>query len=355
MSHDRSSHWSRKPGRPLLSDLGEMEILERIRGMLAGRTGLLGDPRFVSVGVGDDAALIRPRPGTQLAWTCDVHVEGRHFRTADMTPEEVGRRVAVGNLSDLAAMASRPRAALLSLALPSGDPEDVLMGLLAGAATELEASGGVVAGGNLSATTGPRVIDGTFVGEVEGAAILRSGARPDDLILLIGRTGESAAGLWVLNGRAAGEAGLRGPAFDGLAQAYRRPEHKVAEALILREAGGVTALIDTSDGLIADLSRLCSASGVGARVEAAAIPVSARLQEAARSAGADAFDWVFGPSDDYALIAAVVPDHVKDIQSRLGERASVIGRFHGEPNGVAIAGWKAIGPPPGWDHFRRGS
>lgn len=339
--------WLPSPGARSLSDLGEMKILERIRRELEARPrGGAADP-FLTLGPGDDAAVVRPGRDTQLVLTCDIHVEGVHFRTDLLSPRDVGRRVMVSNISDVAAMGARPRTALISMALPPGDPESVLFDMLMGIADEVEEAGGTVGGGNLATTTGPRVVDISLVGDLEGEPFLRSGARPGDHVVLVGETGGSAAGLWCLQQAAAGGTDWTPP--SPLTQFYTRPRHRLDESQRLRALGGLRALIDTSDGFLSDLNHICDASGVGAEVDTSAIPVPPQLEAAAEHAGVSPLEWILGPSDDYALLAAVEPGASEAILSGLAA-ARRVGRFV-EGSGVRLKG-DDVSEARGWDHFK---
>lgn len=342
MSRDPKASWARRGDEPLLSDLGEVEILRRIRERLEAIHD--GDaPSFLPVGPGDDAAVYSPGKRS-LVLTCDIHVEGEHFRTDLLTPREAGRRVMVSNISDVAAMGADPRAALISLALPAYETVRALFEILGGMADEIGRWGGAVAGGNLSRTAGPRVMDVSLVGETGKPALLRSGARAGDDLVLVGETGASAAGLWCLES---------GGARPALAERYTSPRHRLEESRRLRDHAGVRALIDTSDGFHSDLSRLCEASGVRAEVELARLPQPAELSAAAKRAGRDPLEWILGPSDDYALLAAVDPSATDQVVASLGDVARRVGRFV-EGSGIALNG-EAAGKWTGWDHFRRES
>jgi thiamine-monophosphate kinase len=325
-----------------------MKILERIRQELEKRSHKGTPDGFLRLGAGDDAAVVRPRPGSELVLTCDIHVENVHFRTDLLTPRDVGRRVMVSNISDLAAMGASPRAALISMALPTGDPESVLFDMLMGIAEELEDSGGVIAGGNLATTDGPRVVDVSLVGDLEGEPFLRSGARPGDHVVLIGTTGGSAAGLWCLQQIVAGAGDWKPP--SSLTQSYARPTHRLEESMHLRQLGGVNALIDTSDGFLADLNHICEASGVGAEIDTEVIPVSPQIEAAAKHARYDPLQWVLGPSDDYALLAAVEPGASDQLLSGMSKGARRVGRFV-RGSGVQFLG-EGADDIRGWDHFK---
>jgi thiamine-monophosphate kinase len=317
--------------------VGEETILRRLRRWLR-RRGHGEGAGGVLLGAGDDTAVLRGQG--RLLLTCDVHLEGRHFLSRWISPPLAGRRVVVSNVSDVAAMGGEPVAALLSLALPPGDPVRVLFGIVQGVAAALEEVGGRLVGGNLASTPGPRVLDLTLVGRLPGRPWLRSGGRAGDDLLLVGFPGRAAAGLELLGSRRGGPRVLR--------EAYLRPVHRLAEARRLRGLRGVHAAIDVSDGLLLDLSRLCEASGVGASLDSEAVgadPVLGRFF----GAGEKVLARVLGPSDDYALLLAVAPSATPRVLERLGQVARRIGRLEAA-RGIRMDGQRL--DPKGWDHFR---
>lgn len=271
---------------------GELAILARIR----ARAAAAGTGPNVSLGIGDDCALLRVNPGEEIAVTTDLSIAGRHFELAWHPADAIGHRVLARGLSDLAAMGARPLAAFLSLGIPnelakglnphsakSGSARQAYWidrfydGLLA-LAKEFRTP---LAGGDL-AESPIAAADIVLLGAVpRGKALLRSGARPGDAIYVTGSLGGAAAGLVLLKELAAAQKpsahrGLRiQRKFEAALARHLYPEPRVRQGLWLAKRGLATAAIDVSDGLSTDLHHLCDESGVAAEVEAGALPISA--------------------------------------------------------------------------------
>lgn len=217
------------------------------------------------LGIGDDAALVTPTPGCQLAVSVDMLVAGRHF-DADVDPESLGHKTLAVNLSDMAAMGATPRWALLAGALPEADPQ-WLSAFARGLFALADVHGVDLVGGDT--TKGPLTLCLTILGEVPtGKALLRSGAKAGDSIWVSGRLGDAALALAHRLGRIE----LAAPELTDCARALRWPTPRVALGEHLRDIA--TSAIDVSDGLTGDLGHVLSASGVGATIELAAIPRS---------------------------------------------------------------------------------
>ncbi|MEQ8848444.1 thiamine-phosphate kinase [Botrimarina sp.] len=238
-------------------------------------------------GVGDDAVLL-PLGGGQLVTAADLLIDGVHFSSQEHSPERIGRKALAVNLSDLAAMASRPTGFLLSLAVPRGGagglpPDRLARRLVEGMLPLAEEFGCPLVGGDTNVGPGPLVLAVTVFGEPgPRGSTLRSGARAGDALLVTGELGGSLAGK------------------------HLDFTPRVAEALRLVEATDVHAMIDLSDGLSLDLNRLCRASGVGARVEASRLPVSESLVDEP-----DAIERALSDGEDFELLLAVA-DTEKD-------------------------------------------
>lgn len=316
--------------------LGEFELIGRYFNRLgASRADVL-------LGVGDDAALVVPPPGQVLVTALDTMVEGVHFM-ADDPPDSIGHRALAVNLSDLAAMGATPAWFLLSLSLAHVD-ERWLGGFAAGMAALATRHGVALIGGDT--TSGRLTVSVTVMGFVPpGLALRRDGARVGDAIFVSGSVGDAAAGLALRQGRLTGSPGD----VAALEDRYLRPEPRVALGPALR--GLASACIDVSDGLGGDLAKLCEASGAGADLQGAALPVSAALQRTA--GGAQQRALALGGGDDYELLFTVPPEHRAAITLLARQLPlSCIGEIVTAPgvrcDGAALEGEAGHG----FDHFR---
>src|SRR5690242_11974455 len=218
----------------------------------------------------DDTALLTPPAGRELVLTVDAMVAGVHFLPDD-PPDLVGRKLLRVNLSDLAAKGAAPIGYLMTVSAPKDTPESWFAGFAAGLAQDQVRYGVTLLGGDTTSTPGPISLSLTIIGHVAaGTAIRRSGARPGDDIWVTGTIGDGALGLQVVLGRLADGSGF-------LLDRYRLPQPRVGLVL----AGIASAGMDVSDGLVQDLGHICAAGGVGAEIQADAVPLS----DAARVAG----------------------------------------------------------------------
>jgi len=327
------------------SGAGELAIIERIRGRASG-----GEGRGVSLGIGDDCALLRLKAGEEAAVTTDLSIEGRHFRLESHPAEAIGHRTLARGLSDIAAMGARPVAAFLSLGLP-GKLTRARVGktawvdrFLEGFLALAERHRTPLAGGDL-AESAIAVADIVVMGAVpRGEAMLRSGARPGDLIYVTGMLGGSSAGLRKL---VSPEGKRKGKQNEAEVAAHLWPEPRIAQGLWLRGHGAATAAIDISDGLSTDLEHLCTESGVSAEIDAEGLPVApgATLQDALHG------------GEDYELLFTArrqtkIPGRIAGVPvSRIGR----IGRLAGGETSVNL--WDSSGRRPldrgGWEHFEK--
>jgi thiamine-monophosphate kinase len=285
------------------------------------------------VGIGDDAAVLRPPDGPLVA-TMDMLVEDRHFRRDWSTAFDIGCKAAAQNLADVAAMGASPTALLVGFATPGDLPVAWAQDLIRGLVAESSRAGAFLAGGDVSSAE-KITLAITALGELAAREpVTRAGALPGDQLALAGRLGQSAAGLALI------EAGLTEP--GALVSCHRRPRPPYAagpEAAAL----GATSMIDISDGLLGDLGHVARASGVRIDVETAQLADSRLAAAAAALGGADWLRWALTGGEDHAL-AATFP-----AQTELGRPWRVIGSVSaGE--GVRVDGQEYPGAA-GWTHF----
>lgn len=293
------------------------------------------DDEQLLLGIGDDGAVIRPRHGHDQVVVTDTVIEGRHF-PPQFPAADIGWRALAVNLSDIAAMGATPRFAFLNLSLPFA-VEDWLQEFARGFFECAQASNTLLAGGDT--TQGPMSITVTVIGEVpQGQAVRRSGARPGDFVCVSGTPGEAAAGLELLQ---------QGVHEHALVQRFRRPQPRLALGVALRDIA--TAMIDISDGLLADLGHVLAASGVGARIDIDKLPVSGALLEYAERPA----DYVLAGGDDYELCFTVPADQRNRLTSMGEGDVTVIGEITAEralrvvdPDGND---WQPL--RRGWTHF----
>ncbi len=307
--------------------VGEFGLIDRVTARLSyGSTVLLGP--------GDDAAVVAA-PDARVVASTDVLVEGRHFRRDWSGAREIGHRAAAANLADVAAMGARPTALLVALCMPGELPTGWAEELADGLAAEAASVGASVVGGDMSGSP-TLTVAVTALGDLEGRSpVTRAGASPGDVVALAGRTGYAAAGLTVLS------RGFRTPRL--LVEAYRRPEVPYAAGPEAARAGA-TAMIDVSDGLLADLGHVARASGVAVDVRREAFEVPPQMRDAAQALGVDPYTWLLAGGEDHALAAtfpraAALPAGWRPI----GEVTA--------GSGVTVDGrpWEGV---TGWDHFR---
>jgi thiamine-monophosphate kinase len=329
--------------------------------------------RGVTLGIGDDAALVRPALGRELILTSDWTIEDVHFRLALHPPASVGHRALARAISDVAAMGGRPRWALVSLAISRRVTEGWVKRFYSGMARLARRLGVAIVGGDTSVVSGAITVDIALVGDVlPGGALRRKGARPGDQIFVSGTLGLSALGLRLL------ETGSKSPSRQIrqaiCAHLYPEPQCALGEWLARRRLA--TAMMDISDGLSLDLTRLCRRSGAGARIWETEIPMPAagaissptlvstgepRRSETAGTAvlpmtALSPFALALHGGEDYQLlftvparIAGKIPAHFRGVAlHRIGEiekgRAVRIVRASGRTEPLRRGGF---------DHFRR--
>jgi thiamine-monophosphate kinase len=313
-------------------------------GLIAALSGWLPADARTLVGIGDDAAVLAAPDGRVVAST-DFLLEGRHFRRDWSSPADVGRKAAARSLIDVAAMGAVPTGLLVALAAPADLPVSWARGLTEGLAAECARAGASVVGGD-TARAASVLLATTGLGDLQGRApVLRSGAAPGDVVAVTGPLGHAAAGLALL------AAGL---VNDPLVAAQKRPAPPYDAGPQAADLGA-TAMIDISDGLLADLGHVAAASGVRIDLSSDRLTPGDDLQAAARlffdgtgrGAGPEhtlAPTWVLTGGEDHALAATFPPG------TTLPPRWTVIGQVQ-PGSGVVVDGREWAGSA-GWDHFR---
>ena len=331
-------HWLRQPiwwdermafpPDATLTDAGEF-------GLISALTEVFTQGEQVLIGPGDDAAVLRVKTGHVVVST-DLMVEGRHFRREWASAEDVGHRAAAQNLSDVNAMGGRATSLTIGLAAPADLPVQWALDFARGFADECALVGASVVGGDVTRSD-QLVIAVTVLGACTQAPVVRSGAEPGDVLAICGRQGWAAGGLAVL-GR-----GFRSPRV--LVEAYRRPEPPYDAGRVAAEAGA-TAMIDVSDGLLADAGHVAQGSGVSIDVHRSAFEVPEPLQAVGAALGADPLQFILGGGDDHALLATFPEGSVPEGWSVIGSVAEA------GPDGPAVTvdGGPYEGPT-GWVHF----
>jgi thiamine-monophosphate kinase len=303
-----------------------------------------------ALGLRDDAALVDVPAGRRIVATMDTIVAGVHFLPDD-PPDAIARKLMRVNLSDLAAKGAQPHACLMALSLPAGSDDAWLRAFAGGLAADVSEFAMPLIGGDTTATPGPLTLSLTALGLVgdgtgtEPGPVLRSGAKAGDRVFVSGTIGDGYLGLQAARGELAD---LADRLRDDLLGRYRLPTPRLA--LGRRIARFAHAAADVSDGLIADLGHICQASGVGAEIQAAMVPMS----DAARSAvtGAPALRAkLLGGGDDYELVFTADPadsDRIAEIARAVGVPVTGIGSI---VSGERVTVTDADVPQDGYRHF----
>jgi thiamine-monophosphate kinase len=303
----------------------------------------------VTLGIGDDAALLRPKPGHQTILTCDWFLEGTHFLREKHPPDAVGWKCLARALSDVAAMGGTPRYFLLSLALPETHTGRWLALFLAGLQRASRKFQCALVGGDTTRRN-EILINVTVVGEVPASqAMLRSRARVNEILYVSGRLGEAELGLGILRRNKVAPS-RKNP----LTKKHLYPEPRLALGQWLAKKGLATAMMDLSDGLSSDLSRLCAASAVGAQLESSKIP-RVRVSDAAFKQGHDPLQLALHGGDDYELLFTVSQRTAKLLPNSFrGVPLTSIGRITRKRKLLLKENGRVIQlTPRGWDPFRK--
>jgi thiamine-monophosphate kinase len=332
-----------------IAELGEFGLIARITAGLPRSAGVI-------VGVGDDAAVLDIGCDELLVMTCDAQVEDTHFRLRHTSSHDIGQRALAVNLSDIAAMGARPRFALISLLMPPTLDVAVLDGIYEGLREEAAQFDVALVGGNIARNAERLIIDITLLGTgTRNMLLRRDSAKPGDAVMVTGSLGSAAAGLLVLEDEQLA-AKIPSEKLVGVLAALRTPTPRVAAGQWLAQHE-VTTGMDVSDGLAADLSHICEASGVGAHIEAESLPIQPEVVTLATLAGREPQDLALFGGEDYELVFTVPADRADVLAHELfvatGVKATAIGTIC---EGSAMTLFRQGMPSPlrsnGWDHLR---
>ncbi len=331
-----------------VSELGEFGLINLLAEMVsASQQKNFKPPRQLILGIGDDAAAWRSDDSIQLA-TVDSLVQGVHFSLSITPWHDLGWKALAVNLSDIAAMGGVPRYALIALSLPESSEVDDVVALYRGMIELAERFGVAIVGGDTCRA--PLVsLTITVLGSAENNIMTRSAARPGDKIAVTGHLGSAAAGMEILS---------KGLTFAEehvayLRDAFSRPLPRVSEGQQL-VAQGVRAAMDISDGLVSDLSHICKASKVGARVDIARLPVHPAVKA---GFGEKSIELALSGGEDYELLFAADSAVIDEVKKAVSCPVTVIGEILegrvGEVNLVDINGEPFRLHKTGWEHFKR--
>jgi thiamine-monophosphate kinase len=366
MSDERSAgEGDARTARDSSSSRGEFDFIERIRRQEDARLASHSLSSLIK-GIGDDAAVIRQPAGFDTVVTADLLVEDVDFRLGrgGISPRDLGHRALAVSLSDVAAMGARPRFCLLSVGVPRARWRGrFLEEFYAGIRALAVRHGIVIVGGDTSRTPERVVVDSIVLGVVRrGRAVLRSGARAGDQIFVTGSLGGAAAGLKILEGRAARQSRRASRAGNALTGAERGlvarqmcPTPRVEWGALVGERRVASAMIDLSDGLSSDLAHVCRESRVGARVEAAGLPLDPLLGSAGVY-GDDALSLALDGGEDFELLFTVRPRDASKLPLEVGGiSVTRVGEITGERGKVRLVrdGRARLLRPGGFEHFGR--
>ncbi len=328
---------------------GEDDLVRLIRALVRRNTS------GVVASVGDDCAILEVPPGAFLLATTDLLIEDVHFRRRWAEPADIGAKAIAVNVSDVAAMGGTPRWALVGLACPQGTEADEIEAFYEGALAVADAHGVAIVGGDTSSSPRGWFVNVTLLGEAVHP-IRRATARPGDVIAVTGTLGRAAAGLAVLERRVA-PGGADAEALDEVTAAHLRPRPRATEGRWLAGAGGVTAMMDLSDGLATDLPRLVLESGVAARVDVAALPIAPSTRAVADALRLDAVAWATGGGEDYELLvvceAAAFPSLRDGLMAATATSLTAVGEIvAGSGVQWLDASGRVMAVEAGFEHFR---
>lgn len=341
--------------------MSEFDFINTIRQQAKNRRSIRSDSvsSTLSVGIGDDAAVIRSQQGIDTVVTADLLVEDVDFRRDSMPPDLLGHKALAVSLSDIAAMGARPQSSLLSIGLPPEIWEtDFINQFYEGFFSLADYYGVSLAGGDISRTPERIVIDSIALGTVrQNRAVTRGGAQPGDLIFVTGALGGSAAGLRLIESGArlgSDHAPTAAGSIDAVLRRHLRPEPRVGWGTVLGEDALATAMIDISDGFSSDLAHLCREGKVGALIHSAHLPLDPNVIELCGRRALDPLLLALHGGEDFELLFTVRPGTRPRLPKSVdGIPITQIGEITKEANRMRIAEGDRVWDlePQGWEHF----
>ncbi|MGQ4808967.1 Thiamine-monophosphate kinase [Candidatus Entotheonellaceae bacterium PAL068K] len=333
-----------------VGELGEFALIAQLQSHLEKRQS-----PHVLHGLGDDCAVLQSSEGMELLLTTDTQEEGIHFRRDWATPEDIGWRCLAVNVSDIAAMAGRPLGAVIALSVPATLEVTFMEAFYSGLQAIASRYDCPVIGGNVSQRADTLSVTITVLGEVpSGQSVYRSGAQAGDEIWVTGDLGGAKAGLEVL--RQAGT--VTGLQTATVLARFRRPLPRLREAQYVRQQAPIHSLLDISDGLSSDLRHICEASGVGAQIDAASIPIAEETRRVAAALADDPLTYALHGGEDFELCCTAPPGVLAGLQDRFGRqfRCSLV-RVGTIQTGAGVTLVQPDGTQQplhaqGYDHFR---
>lgn len=330
-----------------LREIGEFGLIERIKSRYRY------DDEDIVVGIGDDCAVLR-RGNILEVITTDCLVEGTHYKPNWLSMSDVGWKALAVNVSDIAAIGGIPKHAVVTLFLPDSVSVKAVDEVYDGLDECCKRAGVSIVGGDIVKIDGPFAISITLLGNCErDEVVLRSGARPGDLIVVTGWLGEAALGREILE---TGRLGNLTEAGEKCVERFRRPMPRLSESRKIIASLSPTAMIDLSDGLLSDLWHLAESSGVGARIDADSIPIGQGVLESYHSKE-EALSKAISGGEDYELLFTIPPgmkDSLKEVGSQIDLKLSCIGEITKRAESVRLKRGDAEHQLErgGFDHFK---
>lgn len=363
--YEPGSNRSSTAGLSWRSEFDLINYIQRRAAALSSSESNSQHPDIIT-GIGDDAAVLKQLTGREAVVTTDLLVEDIDFRRENTQARLLGHKALAVSLSDIAAMGARPRWALLALGIPQDVwNSDFVDEFYEGFFALADRYRVRLIGGDVSRTPQKIVIDSIVMGECAGGySVLRSGAKPGDQLFVTGSLGGSAAGLRL------SERGARFEKSDTQELEYQdaswithllfrhhRPEPRVGWGLVLGQERLASAMIDISDGLSSDIHHLCRASGVGATIESASLPIDAQVTELCGRRALDPLILALHGGEDFELLFAIRRENLPRLPAKVdGVSITRIGEITELSAGVRVAEATRIWDlePGGWEHFKKG-